>query len=192
MRLEVEMDAWSDGQIESKLWLCRELEKLNLGSSVVWILGAWYGLTGFLLLSRERWPIKSIRSFDIDAMATQTADLVNKNWEIKNWLYKAFTIDCNELDYESTQFGDLPDVIINTACEHFNDLSWWQKIPSGKIVALQSTDQNHDNDESTLNIYSVEEMKATYKNYSRVLYEGKLEFNYPDRSFVRYMLIVEK
>lgn len=179
----VHKDAFSNGQIDSKLWLCRELEALNLtNKQKIWILGGWQGVAAFLLLSREKLPIKNIRSFDIDPACEPIADLLNENWVFKEWMFKAVTRDGNLLDYSY----DPPDIVINTSCEHFDSMDWFNKIPPGTLVALQSNNLQHDED--TVSINSIEEMKSMY-SIAHVLFAGQLRFVYADKEFVRFMLI---
>lgn len=58
-------DSFSNGQIDSKLWMCRELEKLNWTSNLTHVYGGWYGVLSFLLLSRENFSVEKIESYDI-------------------------------------------------------------------------------------------------------------------------------
>ena len=64
--LSVNKDAFSSGQVGSKIWLCEELEKLFDNIDSVWIYGGWYGITAFLLRSRGQLDIGTIRSYDVD------------------------------------------------------------------------------------------------------------------------------
>ena len=93
----IEFDAWSSGQIGSKIWLCEELEHLLMPDQplTIWILGGWYGILSFLLLSRGTLPIEQIRSFDIDETCEAIADNINKLWLIDNWKFKAITENIN-------------------------------------------------------------------------------------------------
>ena len=140
-------DAYSSGQVESKLWLCREIEKLlhNPEAQVVWILGGWIGLLSFLLLSRENLNIQCIHSFDLDPTSEKQAGIINENWVWKNQKFKAKTIDCNHLDYEnfSSYDSNEPSLIINTSVEHFHSQKWYSNIPTGKMLALQSCNLKH-------------------------------------------------
>jgi hypothetical protein len=72
-------DAFSNGQIDSKLWLCRELESLEWSSDYTQIYGGWYGVLAFLLLSREKFCVGRIESFDIDPACENIADMINEN-----------------------------------------------------------------------------------------------------------------
>ena len=75
-------DSFSNGQIDSKLWMCREFENLDWVSNLTHIYGGWYGLNAFLLLSREKFKTNRIESFDIDPNCEPIADMINENWVI--------------------------------------------------------------------------------------------------------------
>ena len=184
--LSVHKDAFSSGQIGSKIWLAETLEMV-FGSypQTIWILGGWHGLAGFLLLSRGI-ITGSIRSFDIDPACESIADSLCNFWVWQNWKFKAFTQDCNKLDYQSTKYGDPPSLIINTSCEHFESLDWFNNIPYGTKVALQSNNMEHE--DHCLNLDSVENMQEYY-NLSKVKFAGTKDFIYPDWSFQRYMIL---
>lgn len=176
-------DAFSNGQIDSKLWLCSEIEKLFDKIDEIWIYGGWHGLTAFLLKSRGNINIQKIYSYDIDPTCEPIADLINENWIIKNWEFKAFTKDCNELiPYE-------PDLIINTSTEHFENLNWWNNIPSGKIIALQGNNMKHD--DHIIHFLNLKHFLKTFP-MNDIFYQGQLDFKYPTWEFSRYMIIGKK
>ena len=185
--IEVNRDAWAHGQITSKLWLCRKLERQYFGHNpVLWVLGGWYGLLPFLLLTREQMPIEHIRSFDIDKKATINANIVSNNYEIDSWKFRAYTQDVNTLDYSGEQYSSrMPDVVINTSCEHMTSNDWWNLIPDNTFVALQSNNLDHDD---AILVHSLEEMKEKYP-LTKIVFEGEIDFDYPDKSFTRYMII---
>ena len=108
--LNVDPDSFSSGQISSKLWLCRELENLDIQRpQIIWVYGGWYGLASLLLLSREKFPVKHIRSFDINPDCESIADSLLENWVWQSWKFKAVTADCNNLEFDNEK----PDLIIN-------------------------------------------------------------------------------
>ena len=191
--IRISKDPFSSGQIESKLWLCRELEKrLNQKEEqTIWILGGWVGLLSFLLFSRENLNIKNIRSFDLDPSCEQTANLINENWHWRNQQFKAKTMDCNNLDYENSSSADSdePSVIINTAVEHFYSKKWFFNIPSGKMVAIQSCNLKHP--DHVFCAQSEDDLKKQFP-FTELLYSSTIDFNYPTSSFSRYMLIGKK
>lgn len=176
-------DAFSNGQIDSKLWLCRELEKLQWQSNLTHIYGGWYGVLAFLLLSREQFKVNRIESFDLDPSCESIADTINNNWIIKNWQFKAHTADCDFVD------STLADLIINTSSEHFDSMLWFEKIAKGKRVIIQGNDMPHD--DHVVHSQNLNQFVETYA-LSTTLYSGEMRFVYPEWSFTRYMIIGTK
>jgi hypothetical protein len=180
MNMLVNKDSFSNGQIDSKLWLCEELERLKWSSDLTYIYAGWYGITSFLLLSRGKFQVNKIRSLDLDPSCQPVADMINENWVFKEWKFKAFTQDCNNFE---GQYGDL---VINTSTEHFDSMEWFSRLPKGTRVILQGNNMPHDDHfvhsatlDDFVNIYPL----------SSIAYQGQKEFVYPEWSFTRYMLI---
>jgi len=180
MNTLVNKDAFSNGQIDSKLWLCEELERLGWTSDLTYIYAGWYGITSFLLLSRGKFQVNKIRSLDIDPSCQSVADMINENWVFKEWKFKAFTQDCNNFE---GQYGDL---VINTSTEHFHSMEWFSRLPSGTRVILQGNNMPHD--DHFVHTDTLEDFVNTYP-LSSIAYQGQQEFKYPKWSFTRYMLI---
>lgn len=181
----VDKDAFSSGQVGSKIWLCEEIEKLFSSIDLVWVYGGWHGIAGFLLLSRNNVHIGKIKSFDLDPSCESIADMLNENWVIKDWQFKAVTEDCNNIKFEDS----CPDLIINTSTEHFTSRDWWNNIPKGTVVALQGNNMPHD--DHHVHTGSLDEFVAQYP-LSELLYSGEREFVYPTWSFTRFMVIGHK
>ena len=175
-------DSFSNGQIDSKLWLCQELEKLGWVSDLTHIYGGWYGVLAFLLLSREKFNVRRIESFDVDPECESMADIINNNYVIKEWKFKAHTADCNLL------FSNA-DLIINTSSEHFDTMDWFDNIKSGTRVIIQGNDMDHD--DHIVHSDSLEKFIEQYP-LSEILYQGELKFIYPDWCFRRFMVIGRK
>ena len=177
--MKINKDAFSSGQVGSKLWLCKQLELTDLYSHETAIYGGWYGMTAFLLLSRGKFNVETVRSYDIDPTCEAVADMINEYWVWQKWRFKAFTEDCNSIITSA-------DLIINTSTEHFSSSAWWDNIPKGTAVALQGNNMQHDDHVS--NTRSLEEFCSQFP-VTQELYRGALDFEYPDWKFTRYMLI---
>lgn len=177
--VNLDKDAFSNGQIESKIWLCEELEKTQWSSREIHIYGGWYGMTAFLLLSRNRFPVEKIRSIDLDPSCEKIADMINENWVFQNWRFKSFTEDCNK-------FRSNADLIINTSTEHFTSKDWFNNIPIGTRVILQSNNMIHDDHFDVSS--SLEDFQKKFP-LSETLYAGVKDFIYPAWQFQRYMII---
>lgn len=176
----IDYTAFSHGQIESKIWLCEELEKRIPDQSRIALLGGWYGLTAFLLLSRRKTSVQYIRSYDIDPKVELIADNINNAYVYEGWKFKAFTQDVNTVDF--TEFN----VVINTSSEHVLDKTWYNNIKN-QLVVIQGTDQIHDDNDTHDYVFSLEQLVEKYP--MNVLYKGQKTFMYPEKFFNRYMLI---
>lgn len=178
----IDKDAFSQGQVESKLWLCENLEKINwVDKPNIWVLGGWQGIMSFLLLSRRNISINQIKSFDVDPSCEPIADTINNTWVIDNWKFKAYTKDCNFLDYTTN-----PDIVINTSTEHFQNQKWFDDIPSGTLVCIQGNDLNHEDHFSHYKTF--DHFNETFK-FRNIMYQGEKDFIYPEFKFTRYMII---
>lgn len=175
----IDNDAFSSGQLGSKLWLCQHLESLNITSKETAVYGGWHGILPFLLLSRQKYQVEKIRSYDVDPNCESIADTINEYWIWQNWKFKAFTADCNLIKTDA-------DVIINTSTEHFQSLNWWDNIKKGTVVVLQGNNMPHTDHfhHST----SLDEFCGHY-SLSKEYYRGSLSFVYPEWKFDRFMLI---
>ncbi len=185
----VNKDAWSSGQIGSKLWLCDELERVFINSAglitkpEIALLGGWYGMAAFLLLSRNNIPIKMITSFDIDPGCQPIADMINENWIWRDRQFTSITADANKVDLGKY------DIVINTSTEHFENQKWFDKLELGTLVAVQSNNMPHaDHIVTTDSEYSLRQQFPM----NVILSVGSKKFEYEDWSFTRFMLIGKK
>jgi hypothetical protein len=180
--MNVNKDAFSSGQVGSKLWMCEELEKLYDRIDEIWIYGGWYAVSALLLRARNNIKINRISSWDIDPSCEPIADRINENWVWQEWAFKAYTGDCNDLE---PSIG-CPDLIINTSTEHFESLDWWHKIPKGMHVVLQGNDMPHD--DHVVHSKDLDNFVELYP-MSRLDFAGKKDFKYETWGFSRFMLI---
>ena len=179
----LEVDAFSAGQVESKIWAAEELERvashtLNLRIS---ILGGWYGLLHFILKSRGKQTIEWCRSYDLDPMACSVANVVNNTWESRDWKFRAIPKDANTLTY-----NDGTNCIINTSTEHFDSQEWFNNINNGMLCVLQGNNliiEDHVNRPESL-----EHFKSMFP-LQTVLFEGEKYFDFKENSYTRYMII---
>ena len=188
-------DAFSAGQHTSKKWMVDELMNLNLDLGTVFICAGWYATAVQMLFESHR-QIEKIRSFDIDLNSTRISEILNKQWVIDNWKFKACTSNIHNLDYQSCNYTvnradgttcdliDTPTTIINTSCEHIENFSaWWEALPSGVLVVVQSNDgfdiDGHVNCSKSMTEF------AKITPMSKVLYHGEK----PLPKFTRFMRI---
>jgi len=186
-------DCLSQGQIDSKLWLIDELLKADRCLRNVFMYGGWYGTLAKFILETPDVRTKVIRSFDLDNSCHEIAETINRPYVMKNWKFKATTLDVNDINYPLTyntlkrdgtivSLIETPDTIINTSCEHMN-LEWYKKVPNDIFMVLQSNNffglEEHINCSGNLEIF-----KNKY-HMQEILFEGKLEL----QDYDRYMLI---
>jgi len=190
-------DCFSRGQLESKLWAVRELEKVANDLGTVFLCAGWYGTLATLLFESDL-NVDKIRSFDIDESVVKVAETFNFPWYQQEWKFKALTQDIMDIDYNehkwtywsnknnrmSYPITDVPDTIINTSCEHIKDFNeWFAKIPKGKLVLLQSNNyfEVEDHVNCAKDTLHFEQMTPL----SKVLFTGEL----PLEKYTRFMRI---
>ena len=193
----IDTDCFSRGQLQSKQWLVTELGKLDVQLGTVFLCAGWYATLATMLFESDI-KVDKVRSFDIDPTCVDIAETFNKPWFIEQWRFKSITQDIMDIDYNehmwqfwsnannrmSYPITDSPDTIINTSCEHIENFSeWYSKIPTGKLVILQSNDyfevKEHVNCSKSISQFSRScPMKET-------LFEGELFL--PD--YTRFMKI---
>lgn len=192
---EINWDAFSSGQVVSKLWMLEEWERCygkSAAPEVIWLLCGWYGLLSFLIYTRDRHNIEHIRSFDVDENAIDDAHKLNNTWTSPHWRFRAFTADICKLEWDRPYIyhSRQPDWVINSSCEHLPADQWWSKIPMGQKVILQGTDMEHT--EHVNKFRSVEEMQSTFP-LTTTLFAGEKRFAYLSGfQFTRFMLIGTK
>lgn len=178
-------DAFSHGQIKSKLWLCQMLELAPIASEPVnlEVYGSWYGSLVFSLLIRERLRIKSVNFYDLDSAALEISKKLHNYWLVENKL--SFSFNVQNCQYLVPRLSG-NSVIINSSCEHFADLTWWHNLPTGTFFALQGTDMPH-----VEHISPISSLDSWLKSLApnKVFYSGVQRTEYPNFSFNRYMVL---
>jgi len=196
-------DAFSKGQLRSKLWLIDELTKIQTSFSCVYTMGGWLGVLPWLMFRDQRMTVDKIRSFDLDPACQPPADKLNIDNTAKSWKFKAITENALTMVFSSDSTYELvgrksnntlskpvhekPDCIINTSCDHFDDIrSWIYKLPNNVPIVLQNTNTKHD-DTHVAHVESVEEFMDSV-NLRKVLFSGSLDLD----TYKRFMVIGHK
>ena len=194
---EIDTDCFSRGQLESKLWLVKKLSKLNVELGTVFLCAGWYATLATMLFESDI-KLDKVRSFDIDPSCVDIAETFNKPWFMDQWRFKSITQDIMDINYKehawqswsnannrmSKTIADTPNTIINTSCEHIENFAeWYDNIPNGKLVVLQSNNY-YEVEEHVNCVGSIEEfaVKAPMDN---ILYSGELDLP----KYKRFMLI---
>jgi hypothetical protein len=177
-------DAFSHGQIQSKLWLCNELEPYVPKSAKVAILGSWYNVLSFMLLTRNPNLYQHILGIDIDASTKPIADRITDAWCIDSTVTN---IIADASTYDLASF----DIVVNCSPEHMSTNEWFENLDYGKLVCIQSSDVTIDNDDIWKCVNPNESLDALTKKYplSKYLFSGTKEIRYSDGGYNRFMLI---
>ena len=193
---EIWDDCFARGQLESKLWLVRELQQCNIPLGTVFICAGWYATIATMLFESDI-EIDKIRSFDMDTTCASIAEVFNKPWVVDSWKFKASYKDIHDIDFtgktpysvyksngEEQLLLDSPDTVVNTSCEHIENFEeWYAKIPDGKLVILQSNNF-YDVEEHVNCVTDVDEFINTAP-MTTVLYSGELALP----KYNRFMII---
>lgn len=130
------LESFWKGQVHSKEWLIKNLSKYIPGPVTIDIFGGWNGVLASMLFHAP-FPVKSIRSIDIDPACEETANTMNKIEHIKG-TFRAVTADMCNLRSDA-------DVCINTSCEHITQdqyEQWLTCLPHNSLLVLQSNNYN--------------------------------------------------
>jgi hypothetical protein len=188
--MQIDSDAFASGQILSKLWLAETLEAVVEYQDIleplkVLILGGWYGQLHLIFKLRKKLKIDYTTSIDIDPQVREIADKLNETWIWQSRKFSSITADVNSFEYDLSDYN----TVINTSVEHITGTQWFDNIPNGAIVILQSNDMIHDDHSN--NHRSLEDFKNEFF-MQEYYYDGVKMFQYPDKTFKRYMLIGKK
>jgi len=193
--IDIDKDCFSRGQLQSKLWLVKELKKVTPDIGTVFLCAGWYATLATMLFESGI-RVNKIRSFDIDDSCRTIAEIFNKPWVKNDWKFKSCTQDIHDINFKQHTYQvqrsdnsicdlvDTPDTIINTSCEHIENFSeWFHKIPKGKLICLQSND--YVSLEEHVNCVKDSVHFAEIAPLSKVLFTGEL----PLEKYTRFMRI---
>jgi hypothetical protein len=116
---------------------------------------------------------------------TMRTNIIEKFWKTKEESIRQFDTDVTQLaDEERWGWTELDDmqIVINTSCEHMNN-EWFENIPKGKLVILQTNDY-FDNPQHSNCCKDLEDAKAKYPMQD-ILYIGELD----TQLYNRFMII---
>lgn len=160
-----------------KLWLCKNLPRQKYNN--VYVLGSWYGNIGLIM---RYLGIHFDHITNIDGNQKYCA-ATKQIYKLANFdrPYKILNADCNKVDYSAA------DLVINTSTNDIKIDSWFDRIPTHCMVALQSR-----NNQAPV---SIGEEPVNFSRFLRsypldiTLYSGKMRLSNRQESYDRYMLI---
>lgn len=191
------LDAFSKGQVKSKIWLVSELLKItNLENKIVFVLGGWIGILPLLLFWHTK--VNIIRNIELDEKCIDISDWLLKEYMIDQFRYKTINKDMLDVDYCNFNYSvknyektfniektESPDIIINTSCDHLLDFSsWWKLLPQGKMFAIQNNNFAEVTEHTNI-VNSLFEFKNHIGKCEKIFYEGELLTD----KYSRYMII---
>jgi hypothetical protein len=162
--------SFESGLILNKLWLIHELKKIQDQFSTIYILGSWYGNMS-ILLAKSRIQYDHIVNVDSDPRAVRGAHRIARIMGLDDRI-ESMVRDANKLDYRQL---DEDGLVINTSCHDMENQGWFDNIPSGVLVALQSRDDVDDN----LSAYDL----------SQTLYQGSRSAEDPETDYTSLLHI---
>jgi hypothetical protein len=172
------LESFWKGQINSKIWLIKNLRKHVDKVVTIDIHGGWNGVLASLLFQSDIY-VSRIRSVDIDPACEPIANTINKLEEMSG----QFIAVTHDMCTIPTSY----DVVINTSCEHITQEQydqWLAGIPSSSLIVLQSN--NYDIPEHIRTVQGLEEF-VDQSNLT-VLWKGELALPL----YNRYMIIGKK
>lgn len=183
----MDFNAFSHGQTLSKIWLCEELEKYIEDKTRIVVLGCWYNTTAYILFARNHTKYSKIDGIDLNPENVGIADKINDAWKIEGKLDSYFA-DVNNTFYQNY------DIVICSSVEDIKGNNWFDRIPNGHVVCLQTLNltANQIKKYSNWNIVNpIKNMKEFKSKYplQKVLYEGSKKFDYDDLKYTRHMII---
>ena len=164
--------------IASKVWLLTELARIAPQVGTIYVLGSWYGNLGVLLALDPIIKYKKLINVETDKKFLQTSKRIHNYLGMGNTEY--MLADANTLDYR--QLGS-DGVVINTSLTDMPGQAWFDNIPAGTLVVMQSRDHDPGNAAD-----STQDIVDRYP-LSEVIYDGKINLKDPETKYTRFMII---
>ena len=185
-------DAFSHGQIRSKIWLTKKLNmwsQKHMALDKTWVLnwyGSWCNVGPFMLLSNTFLNFIRINLYELTDEYLEVAPKFLDFWRCEGVEINQIVGDVNSI-YPNSYAQQL---FVNTACEHMVGTQWVENIPHGAFVLFQSTDMVHP--EHINRPLDLDDFTKPFLEFVEVLESAQINFDYPDKSFNRYMLFGTK
>lgn len=166
---------------KSKVWLIRELAKIQERVTTAYILGSWFG--NLSLYMKLHPAVKTERIINVE----KDPKFLKQSKKMLDHIGAAcvdhMQRDANDLDYRNV---DDDSVVINTSLTDMPGRAWFDNIPPGTLVALQARD--HDPGHQ---FHSTKDILAKFP-LQKVLYQGSLDLEDPETPYKRFMVIGKK
>jgi len=172
------LDASTESQMESKLWLATELMSVDISSKNVALLGGWFAHIITTLLMDEV-NVDTVTNFEIDQDAKFISYKFNRRYK-PNYKAKRKNITISSLNENF-------DLIINTSCEHMFPMWKFRELNpqlKNSWYVLQSTDDDQYDDH--INCVKDEFHLAEQANFTDIKYSGEKKL---PNGMTRFMVI---
>jgi hypothetical protein len=162
--------------LKSKMWLCNNLKELGKTKfSSIYILGSWYGSMAVVL---NRCGIEFEKVINVDPDEKHIA-ISHKVLSALGINVQSMQKDANTLNYKQLNKDSL---VINTSINDIKGTDWFDRLPEGTLVALQS--RNNAN-----GVYdTIEEVDQEFF-LSDTLVLDELTLEDPETQYQRFMKI---
>jgi hypothetical protein len=164
--------------IKSKVWLLTELARIAPSVGTIYVLGSWYGNLGVLLALDPVLKYKQLINVETNKQFLHASERIHDHLGLDNTKY--MLTDANELDYR--QLGN-NGVVINTSLTDMPGQDWFDHIPAGTLVVMQSRDHDPGNA-----AHSTQDIIDRFP-LNEIIYDGELQLEDPETKYTRYMVI---
>ena len=185
-----DFESFRHGLVVSKIWLCEELEKvfskLDYKNPTVHTLASWNNMLSFMMIVRKPNYYKEFFGYDIDENAIAIAKKICDTWMFESPNVTNSIKNINDNEYI---IGD-ELVFINTSVDQIDGTIWYDKIPKGSLVCLQTTDL--DIVEHPWYIKTITKTEDQFKEkfpMSNLLFLNTKNINYSSWGYNRLMMI---
>jgi hypothetical protein len=169
----------TDDLLYSKIWVVQTLKKLNKTNfSTVYILGSWYSNMSIVL---DRLGISADKIINVDKnkkrveIGKKMVNNANVEANIEHMVK-----DVNLLDYRQI---DQNSIIINTSVLDIDGTGWWDNIPKGTVVVLQSRNETNNTPHEKLS-----DLENDFP-MSKILFKDTVQLEDPETKYHRFMIV---
>lgn len=164
--------------VKSKVWLLTELAHIAPSVGTIYVLGSWYGNLAVINRLDPIIKYKQLINVETNKNFLQDSKRIHSHLGIDNTEY--MLKDANDLDYR--QLGT-DGVVINTSLTDMQGQAWFDNIPKGTLVVMQSRDHDPGNE-----AHGTQDIIDRYP-LSEIIYDGELKLQDPETEYTRYMVI---
>lgn len=170
-------NSWDKDLVKSKEWLADELARIDNKFGNVYVLGSWYGNLSIILFKERDIQFNTLYNVDVERTALEQGQALADELGMAN--IKSLHRNANYIEYNQ------PSLVINTSVNNMENAGWFDNIPQGTLVVLQS----RNNDPQALNACNSAQELALQYPLSQVLFQDKIRLTNKLGSYARFMVI---